>query len=617
MAKPKLRRIAGPEQEVLEHLQVRLLTSEEDIKQCDELIVAHHYLHNAKLVGEQLRYIAVYKGQWLAVATWSAAAFHLKDREDFVGWTTEQCRRRRNLLANNSRLLVLPDCHSPNLLSRFMRLMLDRLSGDWEQRWGHPIALVESFVDPQLYQGTAYKVSGWSNLGRTAGWKRDAADFYQQHETPKQLWVRELTKKACVKLRAEQLPAEWISAEIKPQPRCEFRVGEIRSLMERLSTELTEFRRPQALGYPLPGMVALILMALVTGVRKGPEDLADFGQTLGQGQLRALGFRRKPGTKTIRCPEKTTFHRVLAAVEAQKLEQLLLSWQEQLLGPVQDSIVIIDGKKMRHGGVEMVNATDGNGRYLGGVMTNNKSNEIPAARQLLGQLDVAGKIVLTDALHTNAQTAQQILYEQGGDYLMTVKGNQPTLEKTLERLFKKESFSPELTPERQASTREHNRGRIEIRHIEVIELTPSQACFPGAHLAARLHTRVKRGEQWSSETVYLLSSLTLEQLQAKGMLRLKRGYWVIESRLHHCLDITMQEDQSRIRTPNSARVMGMIRRVILSLTNAAVDRARALNPKTKFNTKRFRQRFLKNRGGQERLHALIFAKQPAVLELTN
>jgi hypothetical protein len=77
----------------------------------------------------------------------------------------------------------------------------------------------------------------------------------------------------------------------------------------------------------------------------------------------------------------------------------------------------------------------------------------------------------------------------------------------------------------------------------------------------------------------------------------------------------MQEDLSRVRTPHSALVLGMIRRVILSLSNAAVDKARNKNPKTKFNTKSFRQRYLTARGGRERLHALIFAQRPAVLDL--
>ena len=208
MGKPKRRPLSTEEQDILDHLQVRLVTTPKDKARCDRLIREHHYLHDATLVGEQLRYVATYKGRWLALATWSGAAFHIKDRDEFIGWDAETCRRRRALLANNSRLLVLPECHSPNLISRFMKLMLGRLSSDWLEHWGHPLALAETFVDPQLYQGTAYKVSGWSHLGKTAGWKRDAADFYLKHDAPKQIWVRELVKKACCKLRAEKLPPE-------------------------------------------------------------------------------------------------------------------------------------------------------------------------------------------------------------------------------------------------------------------------------------------------------------------------------------------------------------------------------------------------------------------------
>ena len=442
MAKSKRPTLTANEQQVLDHLQVRLVSCPKDKARCDELIVEHHYLKDATLVGEQLRYVATYHGQWLALATWSGAAFHLKDRDEFIGWDFEQCRRRRPLLANNSRLLVLPECHYPNLISRFMKLMLGRLSADWQEHWGHPLAMVETFVDPQLYQGTAYKVSGWSHLGKTAGWKRDAADFYTKHDAPKQIWVRELVKNACVKLRAQQLPPEWARVEDQAQPRCQQTVKEIRSLMESLRRDLPEFRRAQALGYPIAGMVCLIVMAMASGVRQGPDDLEKYADTLSHPQLRALGFRRDRHTGRHRSPKKTTFTRVLAGVDAQVLERLLLEWQQRLSGPVQDSLVIVDGKKMRHGGVEMVNATNGRGQYLGGVMTQAKSNEIPAARQLLGRLDLAGKLVLSDAAHTQVETSQQILFEQGGDYLMTVKANQKTLQSTLQNLFEKQAFSP-------------------------------------------------------------------------------------------------------------------------------------------------------------------------------
>jgi len=151
--------------------------------------------------------------------------------------------------------------------------------------------------------------------------------------------------------------------------------------------------------------------------------------------------------------------------------------------------------------------------------------------------------------------------------------------------------------------------------VHCLEVSPSQVGFPGARLVARLETRVKRSGKWSAEVVFLVSSLTSEQLEAQGLLRLKRSYWIIESRLHHCLDMSMGEDLSRVRTPRSALVLGMVRRVVLSLSNAAVDVARQANPKTKFNTKKFQQAFRSARGGRERLQALVFAKVPAVLSL--
>ena len=442
MSKHKRRDFSANEQHLLEQGRLRLLTSPKEIARCDQAIRQHHYLHDVTLVGEHLRYAFIYQGQWLAVATWSSAAFHLKDRDQFIGWTPEQCRRRRSLLANNSRLLVLPGGHCPNLVSRFMKLMLGQLSEDWQARWGHPLALVETFVDPRFYQGTAYKVSGWSHLGKTAGWKRDADDFYQQHDAPKQIWVRELVKHACGQLRAPHLPPAWAQVEAAVPVRCTATVQQLRSLLERVQAEVPEFRRAQALAYPLPGLLGLMVMAAAQGVVRGPQDLADYADTLSQAQLRALKFRADPDTGDLRCPKKTTFTRVLQAVDDDRVERVLLRWQDQILGPRQDRIVIVDGKQVRHGGLEIVNAVDSQGRFLGSVVTPAKSNEIPAARQLLRGQDLLGKILVADALHTQEETARQILFEGGGDYLLTVKGNQPTLQKNLAHLFVQQDFSP-------------------------------------------------------------------------------------------------------------------------------------------------------------------------------
>ena len=436
------RRPSADEQTVLRDMQVRLLVRPKDIEKCDRILVEHHYLHSAQLVGEQLRYAVVWRGQWLAVAAWSAPALHLKARDAFIGWTEAQRRERLPLVVNNARLYVLPESHYPNLVSRFMKLMLGRLSADWQSVWRHPVALAESFVDPNLYRGTAYKVSGWSQLGHTRGWKRSAVDFYEPHGVPKQVWIRELVKNACAKLRAAELPVAWASTLRPTRPRCTAKVKEIESLLGRLGRDMPEFRRAQALAYPLPGMLGLIAMAMFSGVSRGYEDLADYAATLSQPQLRALRFRPDPHTWRVRCPERTTFARVLEGADVEVLQRVLLLWQEQVLGPVQDRLVIMDGKEIRHADVTSVSAVSGSGRWLGSTLVPADSNEIPAGRRQLAQLDLVDKIVLADAAHTQVAHAKQILYDQGGEYLLTVKKNQKDLFATLETLCADQRFSP-------------------------------------------------------------------------------------------------------------------------------------------------------------------------------
>src|SRR5262249_21620237 len=357
----RFRQPTADEQEILIHLAVRPVTADE-VERFDQLLIEHHYLESAQLVGEHLRYVAEYRGQWLALASWNAAALHIKPRDHFIGWTEEQRRTRLPLVVNNSRLVVLPPCQCPNLISRFMKLMLGRLSEDWQQNWSHPVALAETFVDPHLYQGTAYKASGWNRLGQTAGWKRSAEDFYQKHERPKQIWVRELVANACRKLCASELPAEWKEVEEKARPHCATSASQMRSLVEHLRAQVPEFRSKEALAYPVAGLLALIALAMFSGVRRGPQDLSEFAARLSQAQLRALGFRKKKATQRVRCPGESTFKRVLPRIDPNAVEKALLLWQDQLLGSSQDKLVIVDGKTLRHAHLELVSAVDGQGR---------------------------------------------------------------------------------------------------------------------------------------------------------------------------------------------------------------------------------------------------------------
>ena len=106
----------------------------------------------------------------------------------------------------------------------------------------------------------------------------------------------------------------------------------------------------------------------------------------------------------------------------------------------------------------------------------------------------------------------------------------------------------------------------------------------------------------------MISSLTLEQLDALGWLKLKRGYWVIESRLHQALDVSLDEDRSRVRHPNAALVLALFRRLVVSVAQTAIQAVQT--PKTRWSVRRYQQQFAHRDGGPERLRALVFAKNP-------
>src|ERR1017187_8410913 len=152
--------------DLLDGVQIRLCLPAEQ-ERFDQLLVEQHYLKNAQLVGERLRYTAEYQGQWVGLLAWSAGSFHLKRREAWIGWNQKQKKRRLSLVVNNSRFLILEGFHVPNLASRLMKLCLARLSPDWQNAYGHEVIIAESFVDGQKYQGTCDKATGETVQGQT------------------------------------------------------------------------------------------------------------------------------------------------------------------------------------------------------------------------------------------------------------------------------------------------------------------------------------------------------------------------------------------------------------------------------------------------------------------
>ena len=130
----RFRAPAPDEQALLASLQVRLLEPAE-LGRCHQLLDQHHYLKSPKPVGERLYYgVTDGQGQWLALLVFAAAARHLRHRDRWIGWTEAQRERRLSLVANNLRFLLLPDRTFPNLGTRSLRLVLARLSSDWQAR---------------------------------------------------------------------------------------------------------------------------------------------------------------------------------------------------------------------------------------------------------------------------------------------------------------------------------------------------------------------------------------------------------------------------------------------------------------------------------------------------
>ena len=429
---------------MLDRLTVRLLRPDEQAR-WEELITTGHYLHNAHLVGEQLRYVAEADGQWLALLGWSAPAYHLKGRATWIGWSSEQRRARLHLLANNARFLVLSaPGQLPNLASRALALCCARLSDDWQAAYGHPIVAVESFVDTQLTRGTAYKAAGWQALGATAGFTRVNEDFYLAHDRPKTLFVRPLHKKAASWLRAPQLPPTLAPHEKKVVPRCPQPVDKLESLWWHLHRAVPESRSALGLRHKQATVLAITLACLLTGQRGGYRHAALFAQGLTQVQRRHLRCRFNEKTRRFEAPRENCFFRVLAAVDLPALGRALVSWQMARWGGVaQDESVLVDGKSLKtKGGPHLVGAlAQPSGRWLDVERVPAKTNEIPAARTLLARLDLDGQIALLDALHTQVETARQVVQEQGGDYVFFIKGNQPGLLEQA-RLLLPESVPP-------------------------------------------------------------------------------------------------------------------------------------------------------------------------------
>ena len=428
---------------VLGQITVRPIEPAEQAR-WNQLVSQHHYLKNASLVGERLCYVAEYQGQWLALLGWSAASYHIRARDQWIGWNDNQRRARLPLVASNSRFCLLTARGQfPNLASRVLALNGARLSQDWQEAYGHPILLVESFVDRQLFRGTAYKAAGWKALGQSAGFKRVAEDFYEAHDQPKQLYARELVKQAARKLRQRQLPQPLQIYERRIAPSCQMPGGQLTSLWQVLHRQVPESRNGKGLRHKQATVLTITFAFLLSGGQGGHRAVASFARDLTPTQRAAANCWFNAKTRTYDPPTENCVYRVLKAVPVLEFQQAIWAWQMARHGAQDGSVLVLDGKALRGSqGTQLVGAINAqSGRTLGVETVADKSNEIPAAQTLLGRLELDGVIALMDALHTQIKTAHSIVQEGGGDFALFLKGNQAGLLAQAQH-FLPEDFSP-------------------------------------------------------------------------------------------------------------------------------------------------------------------------------
>jgi predicted transposase YbfD/YdcC len=429
--------VAGAAAEMARRAMNVRVPAESEIEWFDRLLASKHYLGAGRAVGDYLRQVIERDGQPVALLVWGPACYALKDRDRWISWSANQRLERLKLIVQNRRFLLL--CgkgESPNLASQSMGAALRALADQWQERFGYRPVLAETFTDPEAYEGTCYKASNWEPVGWSAGYSRHRADFYIANERPKRLWLRPLAPEARQVLRADQLPEACLRGLTAPAsgtlPVSAKQVSSLRELLRQAPDP-----RDSNTHYRIGPVLTLIAMAILAG-RREIAEIARFATTLTQPQRRQLGLPRKKGTRAFySVPGYGVFYEVLTRMDSEAFAALLSGWLQERAGLLPQALAL-DGKMIRnHIGLLTLAQHDDGAPQAFAVYDQKEGTERceqTAAAHLLEQLPALdNKIVTADALHCQTEHARTIV-EKGGDYLLQIKGNQPTLLKQAEGL---------------------------------------------------------------------------------------------------------------------------------------------------------------------------------------
>ena len=321
----------------LDEVQVRSVERSEE-PQHRQLMAAHHYLGFLPKIGHTLWYVATYREEKVALLIFSAAAWKCAVRDRWIGWDfhRQYDYDRLKLIANNSRFLILPDWHHPNLGSKILSLCQKRLCADWEQRFGHRLLLLETFVDPQRFHATVYRAANWTYLGLTRGYRRTRQGYSNIVDAPKKVFVMPLQSNARSLLACPVLPSPYRQGV----PKMILSAQQMQSLPD-FFLDIPDPRRAQGQRHPLAAVLAIACGATLCGMR-GYKAIADWAQSLGPKARERFRCRRINGRYLV--PSESIIRNVMIRVAPMDLDRCVQRWN-QAYGQL-DTTLAIDGKTM-------------------------------------------------------------------------------------------------------------------------------------------------------------------------------------------------------------------------------------------------------------------------------
>ena len=350
------------------------------------------------------------------------------------------------------------------------------------------------------------------------------------------------------------------------------RIINLGSLYTRFQ-RLVDKRKPKGKRYALATILLVMFLAKLSG-EDTPSGIAEWGALRGAWLASMLGLERKS------MPSHHTYRRILAEVVDEEEFEELARDHFRHCGEIGYQVVIsMDGKVVR--GTIDAEVSDGlcllaiycpgAGVALAQIAIESKENEIVAAPILLEYVDLRNKVVIGDAMHTQRRVSIQI-GKAGGNYIWTVKGNQPQLLQDLQAWF---DLKVELLPGmgyppkdfRSATLTSKGHGRLETRTLTTSSQLNDFLDWPFLQQVFQLerHVTICKTGKKHHEIVYGVTSLSSEQASPDKLLQMLRSYWKIKNGLHYPRDVILHEDHTRFKKHSAAHIMAIINNLVLGL----------------------------------------------------